>query len=56
MRLKELRAERGLNQTELARELGTTQSNISGWETGKWEADNTALQLNEPAPSFIPNN
>lgn len=44
MRLKELRAERGLNQTELARELGTTQSNISGWETGKWEADNTALQ------------
>lgn len=44
MRLKELRVERGLNQTEFARKLGTTQSNISGWETGKWEADNTALQ------------
>lgn len=44
MRLKELRISKGINQTELARKLGTTQSNISGWETGKWEADNVSLQ------------
>lgn len=31
-RIKELRLERGLTQTELAKELGVTQKNISKYE------------------------
>ncbi len=35
MRLKELRKERGLTQTEIAEGIGTGQSNIRRWEVGE---------------------
>lgn len=35
MRIKQLRKEQGLLQSELASELGTTASNISNYENGK---------------------
>ena len=38
-RLKDLRTERGLNQSALAEALGTTQRKVSYWETGKVEPD-----------------
>lgn len=34
-RLKVLRAEHGLTQTDLAKALGVTQKVISSWETGR---------------------
>ena len=36
-RLKELRLEKGLTQTELANMLGISQKSYSHWETGKNE-------------------
>ncbi len=42
-RLRDLRSERGLNQSELAKELGTTQRRVSYWETGKVEPDLVSL-------------
>ncbi len=33
--LKTLRNKAGLSQVELANKLGTTQKNISSWETGR---------------------
>ncbi len=42
-RLRDLRAERGLNQSALAKELGTTQRKVSYWETGKVEPDLLSL-------------
>ena len=36
-RLKELRINRGLKQTELARQLSITQGALSGWETGRYQ-------------------
>lgn len=44
-RIKELRKSKGLNQTELASVVGTSQSNLSGWENGKWEPDNKSLSI-----------
>ena len=38
-RLRMLRLERGLNQTQLADGLQTTQRKISYWEMGKTEPD-----------------
>lgn len=38
-KLKALRKERRLTQKELAAEFSTTDSNISGWESGKWQPD-----------------
>ena len=35
-RIKELRKERGLSQTELAKLAGTTQNTISSLETGQY--------------------
>ena len=35
-RIKELRLERGLSQTELAKRAGTTQNTISSLETGQY--------------------
>ena len=34
-RLKELRIEKNLTQEELSKEIGTSQSSITYWETGK---------------------
>ena len=42
-RLRDLRVERGLNQSALAEALGTTQRRISYWETGKVEPDLLSL-------------
>ncbi len=42
-RLKDLRTERGLNQSALAEALGTTQRKVSYWETGQVEPDLAAL-------------
>ena len=36
-RIKELRKETGLKQSELAEKLGVTQRKVSYWETGKIE-------------------
>ena len=36
-RIKELRKETGLMQSELAEKLGVTQRKVSYWETGKIE-------------------
>lgn len=36
-RLKDLREDKELNQTEVAKELGTTQKQYSRWETGENE-------------------
>ena len=38
-RLYELRKEKGLKQSELAKELGVTQRKISYWETQSLEPD-----------------
>ncbi len=42
-RIAELRKQFGLNQTQLAKKLNTTQANISSWEHGKWQPDNETL-------------
>lgn len=34
-KLKVLRAEKNLTQAQLAKALGTTQVNVSAWETGR---------------------
>lgn len=39
LRIKELRKEKNLTQSELANLLATTTANISGWETDKWQPD-----------------
>lgn len=38
-RIKELREQAGLKQTTLAKKLGVSQGALSGWETGKYNAD-----------------
>ena len=42
-RIKELRKKAGLTQTQLASILCTSQANLSGWESGRWEPDAAAL-------------
>jgi len=37
--LKELRNEKGLSQSELAKLLGASKQNISDWENGKSETN-----------------
>ncbi len=44
-KIKELRKSRGWNQTTLAKKLGTTQANISGWEKEKWQPDAETLKM-----------
>lgn len=39
LRIKELRQEKKMTQSELAKLLSTTTANISGWETEKWQPD-----------------
>ncbi|MDE6676740.1 MAG: helix-turn-helix domain-containing protein [Clostridia bacterium] len=43
-RLKELRKEKGLSQTELAKELEVSQRSVSSWETGFREPDFETLE------------
>ena len=38
-RIKELRKNSGMKQVGLAKSLGTTQANLSGWENNKWQPD-----------------
>lgn len=38
-RIKQLRTERGIKQTELAKIINVSQAALSGYETGKYEAD-----------------
>lgn len=42
-KIRELRKQAGLTQTDLAQKLQTTTSNISGWECDKWQPDNQTL-------------
>ena len=39
IRLKELRTQRGLNQTDLAKAIGIAQPTLSGWESEKFQID-----------------
>jgi transcriptional regulator with XRE-family HTH domain len=43
-RLKQLRAESGVNQTELAAAMGVTQGTVGNWETDKREPDHDMLR------------
>ena len=49
-RIKELRQERGLSQTELAKAIDTAQPNITRWENGI--NDPTSTQLTKLADFF----
>ena len=42
-RIKELRKKANMNQKELAAQLGVGQNTLSGWESGKHQADNENL-------------
>ena len=42
--LKKIRKENKITQQELAKRINTTQSNISGWESLKWEPDMEAVK------------
>lgn len=42
-RIKNLRKEKKMTQTQLAKLLHTTQANVSSWESGKWEPDFSTL-------------
>ena len=42
-RVKELRAERGISQMQLAKELKISQSAIAKWELGKTEPTASAI-------------
>ena len=42
-RLKELRAEKGLSQMQLAKELNLSQSAVAKWELGKTEPTASAI-------------
>lgn len=42
-RIKELRKRFSLTQEKLANMLSVTQANLSGWELGKWQPDQDAL-------------
>lgn len=43
IKIRELRRQEKLSQSELATKFNTTVSNISGWELGKWQPDNKTL-------------
>ena len=42
-RIKDLRRSKHITQEKLASILGVTQSNLSGWETEKWQPDHATL-------------
>jgi transcriptional regulator with XRE-family HTH domain len=43
--LKKWRREQGWNQTQMARYLGTSQVNISRWESGKYDVPDFIAHL-----------
>ncbi len=43
-RIKELRKQHGLKQTDLCKQLGVTQGALSGWENENYEPDIKALK------------
>lgn len=43
LRLKEVRKNSKMNQTDLSKMLGVTQATLSGWENEKFEIDNNSL-------------
>ena len=43
LKIRELREEAQLTQTELAKQLSTSQRNVSNWETGANEPDLSAV-------------
>lgn len=43
-KLKELRKQKGLTQTQVAQYIGISQNNYSYWENGKVKIDNDSLQ------------
>jgi len=45
MRMKQLRLEKGLTQTELADKIGVKQKDISRWENGTYKPKLDKLQL-----------
>ena len=44
-KIRELRKERGLSQSSLAKILGVAQNTLSYWENGKFDVDNKSLSL-----------
>lgn len=42
-KIKELRMIKGITQTKFATYLNTTQANLSGWESDKWQPDQATL-------------
>ena len=42
-RIKELRKSNDIKQVVLAKSLGTTQANLSGWENNKWQPDSESI-------------
>lgn len=42
-RIKLLRTQKGLTQVQLAKLMNISQSNLSGWESEKWQPDNDSL-------------
>lgn len=44
-RIKELRTQNKIKQTELCKRLGVSQAALSGWETGKYEPDVESLKV-----------
>ena len=45
IRLKELREDKGISQTQLAREIGIDQRTISNYEIGKTEPNIQAIKI-----------
>lgn len=43
-RIKEIRTMRGIKQIDLCKQLGITQGALSGWETGRYQPDISALK------------
>lgn len=43
-RIKQLRTDRQITQTSLARAFGISQGTLSSWESGRYEPDLTSLQ------------
>jgi len=42
--IKKARQAKGMTQEELASKVGVTQTNVSGWETGKWDPSEANLR------------
>jgi len=57
--IRNLRLQRGLTQMQMAEDLGTSQSSITSWETGRREPDfatfkKLAAYFNVPLSALLP--